>query len=532
MTFFDSGGSLFIDPEELTQGYKGWFQLLFLFFVYVYVLMIGCNLIGDGSELLEATKYQKLIGPTILPVLGAVPDAAIVFFSGLGNDAQSQIGTGMGALAGSTVMLLTVPWVLCVYGGRVDLIDGKAAYSDSTDANVPGTLTDPDSWGWTDTGIEVESAGSPIALSGVWMMITALPYFIIEFPAFRYMDADDEALADHEKDYALAGFIMCSILAIGYLTAQYLSTLEENTESEDNMELVSSGHVRATLIQKGYPLSRLLKEMIAADQGNSNNQEYDALMADSDKEHRMNRLIVALQPTFNQYAQYAHEPPDNILFLDPADLNIVFFELGLKKTSKEIREIFEKFDTNHDERLDIKEFACFVDEYLTHQEGSEGEGSLISEAMQKLLLGGMLVLLFSDPLVDVLDEMGTKTGIPDFYLGFIIAPFITNGSELIASYRFAEKKTKESITCSLQQLYGAACMNNTLSLGVFLLLVWMEDLYWDYNAESLCVVGFELLMFYYAFQTTHTVLSAFVVLSFYPLSLVFIMILEYGFGFS
>ena len=36
---------------------------------------------------------------------------------------------GVGALAGSTIMLLTIPWCLSVYGGRVDLdSDGKANY--------------------------------------------------------------------------------------------------------------------------------------------------------------------------------------------------------------------------------------------------------------------------------------------------------------------------------------------------------------------------------------------------------------------
>ena len=32
-----------------------------------------------------------------------------MFFSGLGPDAQSQLSVGVGALAGSTIMLLTVP---------------------------------------------------------------------------------------------------------------------------------------------------------------------------------------------------------------------------------------------------------------------------------------------------------------------------------------------------------------------------------------------------------------------------------------
>lgn len=57
----------------------------------------------------------------VLPVLGAVPDGAIVLFSGLGENAVEQVPVGVGALAGSTIMLLTIPWILATIGGRVDL---------------------------------------------------------------------------------------------------------------------------------------------------------------------------------------------------------------------------------------------------------------------------------------------------------------------------------------------------------------------------------------------------------------------------
>ena len=43
-------------------------------------------------------------------MLTLTPNAgAIMLFSGLGPDAQSQLSVGVGALAGSTIMLLTVP---------------------------------------------------------------------------------------------------------------------------------------------------------------------------------------------------------------------------------------------------------------------------------------------------------------------------------------------------------------------------------------------------------------------------------------
>ena len=44
-------------------------------------------------------------------------DGAIVLFSGLGPDAQDQLSVGVGALAGSTIMVLTLPWMLTIFSG-------------------------------------------------------------------------------------------------------------------------------------------------------------------------------------------------------------------------------------------------------------------------------------------------------------------------------------------------------------------------------------------------------------------------------
>lgn len=68
-------------------------------------------MISDGSELLLLVPaVAGLVGSVVLPVLGAVPDGAIVLFSGMGDNAQQQLSVGVGALAGSTIMLLTIPW--------------------------------------------------------------------------------------------------------------------------------------------------------------------------------------------------------------------------------------------------------------------------------------------------------------------------------------------------------------------------------------------------------------------------------------
>ena len=100
------------------------------------------------------------------------------------------------------------------------------------------------------------------------------------------------------------------------------------------------------------------------------------------------------------------------------------------------------------------------------------------------------------------------------------------------SYRFAQKKTKNSITNSLQQLYGAAIMNNTMTLGVFLLLIAMQGLYWDYSAESIAIVFVQVVLFGFCFNRVMTVASGFAVLSLYPICLVGVYVLENVVGMS
>lgn len=55
--------------------------------------------------------------------------------SGLSGDAstaQSQVSVGMGLLAGSTVMLLTVIWGTCTVVGKCDLRDSVAVNNQDT----------------------------------------------------------------------------------------------------------------------------------------------------------------------------------------------------------------------------------------------------------------------------------------------------------------------------------------------------------------------------------------------------------------
>lgn len=75
-------------------------------------------------------------------------------------------------------------------------------------------------------------------------------------------------------------------------------------------------------------------------------------------------------------------------------------------------------------------------------------------------------------MVEVLSELGKRTGIPSFYISFILSPLISNGAEALAAYMYSQKKTSKTINVAFATLLGASIMNATFVLCVFLLLIY------------------------------------------------------------
>ena len=146
-------------------------------------------------------------------------------------------------------------------------------------------------------------------------------------------------------------------------------------------------------------------------------------------------------------------------------------------------------------------------------------------------VGTVLVVLFSDPMVDVITRTGTLMGNgAAFYVSFVLAPLASNASELIAAFNYAGKKTRKTITISFAALVGAACMNNTFVLGIFLALLFFRGgpggLVWEFSAETLSILFVQIAMGFIAHKSTHRLRDALLVFALYPLSILLVIILE------
>merc|ERR1719491_2316468 len=193
----------FVDPQLCNFS-----QIIFFTAVYGYVLFYASNLISDGSELLLLVpEFQSIVGSVVLPVLGAVPDGMMVLFSGMGSNAQTQVAVGMGTLAGSTIMLLTLPWMVAVYFGRVNIDDGRPRYKlpkgvkkDDAQKLDESNMSFMQKLAGTGVGI-----GDEIRDNAMLMLKTLIGYLVVQVPALFFViskkgASDSQIKEDHEVE--------------------------------------------------------------------------------------------------------------------------------------------------------------------------------------------------------------------------------------------------------------------------------------------------------------------------------------------
>jgi len=561
----DALKSFTIEPETMT-----WPQLLWAFVTYGYVLFTSANMIGDGSELLLLIpSLAGIVGSIVLPILGAVPDGMMVLFSGLGElcVAQEQVSVGVGALAGSTIMLLTIPWFLAIVGGRVDIEKGEAMYSKRGQK-----LTKPllDLQG---TGIEYDVQ---VPNNAKIMVLTALTYFVIQIPALLVDNQEIFGNCTQVKEVtkeskfeswaALSGLVLCIIFFAAYLFLQYQSG--KKTQKSSDVTVVKSAYVdlgyhyrdapdvKAKLVMD-YSLELYIQKMRDDNvrRGSKPGQTVSERFIESADFDEDVKVILS-----QFYAQYSDSKTKSISY---SGFTSVINDVGLQCDSKKISEMFRNADKDKSGTIDKQEFFAVIKELAAHppkqEEVGEQKASVsgnaadddededeeempeefkdlpVDQQRKRILLssfwqmglGTLLVLIFSDPMVDVLAEMGHKSGVPAFYISFVLAPLASNASELIAAFKYASKKTKKTITISLNTLEGAACMNNTFCLGIFFALICFQGLAWKFTAETLAIFFVQVIMALLVLtQKQQTMLTAFIILAIFPLCLLAVYVLQ------
>ena len=609
---------LFVDTSELVDNGFGTFQILFLILVYGYILYLSAKLIADGSELLSVVLDPGLVGGLLLPIMGAVPDAAIVLFSGLGDDAQLQLKVGVGTLAGSTIMLLTVPWLACAWVGRVDIKVRETAGSGDSPAG-PYCNYQPTGKGaqkltpglsWTDTFLRT-GVQPPATIKGAARIciLSAVSYVIIQGPAFALHNVSpQEAEAHFESPWALAGLIVSGLLlaifsaycvlsanaieqqkarqnearkhAVGLRLVSLLTLIEiadkvAETEAAAvaltaaSAARIAAGGAAPVPANAGETILHIVQSVAGAAAGalevaatgHTHRPGAEGVAAGggvpSSETHASTRVLRAL---FNKYDL------DGNGELDRQEVRLMLAQLDIKVDNGALKQLMADFGGD-DNLIQFHKFEALMHKFAhdratvgsaafgaaasaaitaasrAHEEGrrnsvvitsaagvvapnaielmeggavprpmaplppsqtvtgdeivqaavslaeeaaaveekeeeendddeSEEEADelsnstprqIVMRALGILSLGVGLCVVFSDPMVDALTELGNRWTISPFYISFVITPIVSNASELLSSLQFSARKTRRSIDMTYQQLLGAATMNVRLA---------------------------------------------------------------------
>jgi Ca2+/Na+ antiporter len=356
--------------------------------------------------------------------------------------------------------------------------------------------------------------------------------------------------------------------------------------SEDRERIVDA-------VKQKYIKSKLvsLSNVMASEMMQLQNETKDGLLADAEAaEDYDKRLRSLLRPFFRKYDR------NGDLSIDSDELRLLLQDIGEAVDDTDFHRLMLEMDTNRDGSIDFDEFVVAmrllvegrVDGTMAigdsgvsgagsanrkssgaatpgaaengraggggeDDDGDDSDGDeeipeefqhLSPKAQQRAILirscimmavGTVTVVLFSDPMVDILSELGKRTGIPAFYVSFVLAPLASNASELIAAYKYAQKKTKKTATIALSALEGAACLNNTFCLAIFLALVFFREetksgvtirLGWQYSAETISILFVQIVMFFIARLKTQKMLHAYIALSLFPISILLVIGLE------
>ena len=545
---------------------------LFLNLVYGCGLLQAAQLISDGSELLLEVLSPGLVGGLLLPILGAVPDAAVIVASGLGatkEEAQEQVSIGMGTLAGSTVMLLTIAWGGSLWVGRCDLDDftGKAmqksmSHGFGSSFSRTGVTVD------TDTGLNakimiasclvfvipqcaallgdkgdvtVDSAGAAVAFAGL------LSYccFQVLHPELQKRKIAAAKLRQAKKYGAkLAhhiGVTVGGLLVDGEINAAALDKLFDQFDADGNGQ-IETNELKAALVamsvtMKDYNVSDAdvqvwLREFDRDGDGLISRSEFcggmthwvleqTRYLSDSaglgndghrrlDGDRRGERLSSSLDESHGMEPLLGPESP-----------------AGIHGRARARRESENSGDSDSEDESDESDDSAEEDESVPPT-----TLRIVRKSVVKLTLGMILIAVFADPMVSAVSSLTKACGLPSpFFASFILTPFASNASELVSSLYFASMKRKKNISLTYSQIYGAVTMNNTMCLGLFLVVMRARGLEWTFTSETITIV---LVTFAVgilgASKKTLKTSYAVPVLLVYPLSLGLVAFLDFVVG--
>ncbi|KAI8010140.1 Sodium/calcium exchanger NCL [Camellia lanceoleosa] len=422
----------------------------FLILAYGYLMFWAAKLLSEGCEILLEILGPGIIGGLVLPILSSLPDAIIILASGLSGSketAQDQVSVGMGLLAGSIVMLLTLLWGSCIVVGKCDLEDTVAKDGEDTKGfslTASGVSTDI----WTSYAARI-------------MVVSVMPFVVVQLP-----------MVFNKTSESQLPVLTALVLSIYFLISYCLYQVFQPKVQKRRLAFAKYKHVMSVILTdfKTRTLGRILT-------------------IDGRPDREVLEKLFKVLDVNNDGNLSAEELRTLILGIRFNDTDLDRYDIDEAVTS-----ILKEFDKTDDSLIDEEEFINGISDWIykakrsAKHESDECPGSpqlrFLSEfyqqtrkehdllgdessdddersmkdpkwnafkAVMMLLLGTTVVCVFANPLVDVVNNFSTATKVPKFFVSFVVLPF-ASCSEAVSALIFVRHKRQKTASLTFSQL--------------------------------------------------------------------------------
>ncbi|CAI9783707.1 unnamed protein product [Fraxinus pennsylvanica] len=495
--------------------------LLFLIVIYEILLSMGERYVANGSE-----QFFEIIGPggifgaSLFQFLGAIPQIIIVLVSALSGTteaAQQQATLGMGLVAGSTVMLLTLVWGLCVLVGSYDLSEATDNTGNQKTLKGIGIVTDVQT-----------------CYTARIMVVTLVPLIVLQLVKV--------VPSSGRRVIILIALIITVALLVAYMLYQVFQPWIQNRRFEHLMYKYAKDKILTLLTRNGRPDTRKIQDLF-----DKVDRDRNALV--SEAELRVFFLGLKLNDDDLSTEKDVEDIMGSFDITGDAGINRDEFVTAMTKVVNDLSEKTRGPELRNASSSNTKNTSEAQQSLLANNTSPTATPSTSLSASPSttasnvwvtffrasffLIVGIGMLLILSEPLITSVVAFSEAVNLSSFAVSYLAIPLAMNSRVAVSSISSARQMTQRSISLTLSSLYGAVYMNNVIGLIVFLAPVYVRNLSSDVSAEVVVLLVVCILMtLFTSCCTTFHRWTSYIVLLLYPISLASVYVLTSVFGWS
>ncbi|KAK7313101.1 hypothetical protein VNO77_37512 [Canavalia gladiata] len=293
----------------------------FLILSYEYLLFHGESYLAFGGEQVFKILGPGIFGARVFDILRALPEPLIILVSGLISDkesAQKYAATGVGLLAGSSILLLTIVWGTCVIIGSEKL----KSYSLSVDLDSSSTSIQQLLTGF---GIIMEVDTRKKARI---MVLSVIPLIIMQIPTLFHLSSTSSAVT----------LMIALIVAVIFLISTFIYQIFRPHIEKTRLEYIKHGRVILRIFQH---VEKQTMQMILAEDGTPN--------------------VTTINRIFNEISQHGSK---DLLLVSDIKERLLKNATETNIEEQHITEMLRIFDRNGDQIITKEEFVQGLTEFI------------------------------------------------------------------------------------------------------------------------------------------------------------------------